>query len=144
MIKQGWPDSRACVPLKLQEYFPFREELSIQNGVVFKGERIIVPSSLTQHIMDKVHASDLGVQGCLRRAKEAFYWPGIYKQITELISRCSNCNSHKPGQQKELLVCHETLTRPRQSISVDLFELNGTDYLVTADRYSNFFELDIL
>ena len=144
MIKQGWPDSRACVPLKLQEYFPFREELSIQDGVVFKGERIIVPSSLRQHMMDKVHASHLGIQGCLRRAKEAFYWPGIYKQITELISRCSICNSHKPGQQKEPLVCHETPTRPWQSISADLFELNGTDYLVTTDRYSNFFELDIL
>ena len=85
MIKQGWPDSRAYIPPKLQEYFPLREELSIQDGVVLKGERIIVPSSLRQRIMDKVHASHLGVQGCLRRAKEAFYWPGIYKQITELI-----------------------------------------------------------
>ena len=82
MIKQGWPDSRAHVPHKVQEYFPFREELSIQDSIVFKGKRIIVPSRLRQHIMDKVHASHLGIQECLRRAKEAFYWPGFYKQIT--------------------------------------------------------------
>ena len=37
-IKEGSSESRADVPLKLQEYFPFREELSIQDGVVFKGE----------------------------------------------------------------------------------------------------------
>ena len=78
-------ESRADVLLKLQGYFPFREELFIQDGVVFKGERIIVPSTLRQSTIDKVHASHLGVQGCLRRAKKAFYWSGIYKQITEFI-----------------------------------------------------------
>jgi len=52
-------------------------------------------------MMDKVHASHLGIQGSLTRAKEAFYWPGIYKQITEFIARCSICNSYKPEQQKE-------------------------------------------
>ena len=144
VITQGWPETRAEVPSQLQAYFPFREELSVQDGVVFKGERIVVPSSLRQSLMDKVHASHLGIQGCLRRAKEAFYWPGIYKQITEFISRCSICNSYKPEQQKEPLKCHEIPTRPWQSISADLFEFNGTQYLVTTDRYSNFFELDIL
>ena len=70
IIKQGWPERRADVSSQLQV---FREELSIQDGVVFKGERIVVPSSLRQCMMDKVHASQRGVQGCLRRAKEAFY-----------------------------------------------------------------------
>ena len=89
MIKQGWPESRPYVPLKLREYFPFRGELSIQQGVVFESERIMVPSTLTQSMTDKVGACHLGVQGCLRRVREAFYWPGIYKQITKFISRCS-------------------------------------------------------
>ena len=101
-ITQGWPERSAEVPFQLQAHFPFREELSIQDGVVFKGECIVVPSSLRQCMMNKVHASHLGIQGCLRRAKEAFYWPGIYKQITEFISKCSICNSHKPEQQKQL------------------------------------------
>ena len=143
-ITQGWPERRADVPSQLQVYFSFREELSIQDGVVLKGERIVVPSSLRQCVMDKVHASHLGIKGCYRRAKEAFYWPGIYKQITEFISRCSIYNSYKPEQQKEPLKCHEIPTRLWQSISADLFELNGTHYVITTDRYSNLFELDIL
>ena len=142
IITQGWPERRAEVPSQLQVYFPFREELSIQDGVVCKGERSVVPSSLRQSMMDKVHVSHLGIQGCLRRAKEASYWPGIYKQITEFISRCSICNSYKPEQQKEPLKCHEILARPWQSISADLFEFNAAQYLITTDRYSNFFELD--
>ena len=35
IIRQGWPERRAQVPCQLQAYFPFREELSIQDGVVF-------------------------------------------------------------------------------------------------------------
>jgi len=73
IITQGWPERRADVPSQLQVCFPFREELSIQDGVVFKGERIVVPSSLRQCMMDKVHSSHLGIQGCLWRAKKAFY-----------------------------------------------------------------------
>jgi len=42
IITQGWPERRADVASQLQVYFPFREELSIQDGVVFKGERITV------------------------------------------------------------------------------------------------------
>ena len=53
IIKQGWPERRADVYSKLQVYFPFREELPIQDGVVFMGERIVVPSSLRQCIMNK-------------------------------------------------------------------------------------------
>ena len=117
IITQGWPERRAEVPSQLQAYFPFREELSIQDGIVFKGERIVVPSNLRQSMMYKVHTSHLGIQGCLKRAKEAFYWPGIYKQITEFISRCSICNSFKPEQQKEPLKCNEIPERLWQSIS---------------------------
>lgn len=51
----------AALPLSLNGYFNFREELSVQNGVVFKGERIVVPLSLRQCIIDKIHASHLGV-----------------------------------------------------------------------------------
>ena len=110
-ITHGWPERMAEVPSQLQVYFTFRDELSIQDGVVFEGERIAVPSSLRQCMVNRVRASRLGIQGCLRRAKEAFYWPGIYKQISEFVSRCSICNSYRPEQQKEPLKCHEIPAR---------------------------------
>ena len=77
IIAQGWSEKWVEVPSQLQDCFPFREELAIQNGVVFKDKRFVVSSSLRQCMMDKVHASHLGIQGCLRRAKEAFSWLGI-------------------------------------------------------------------
>ena len=48
MIKQDWPKSKADITLKFQKYFPFREEISTQDGVMFKGKRILVPFTLRQ------------------------------------------------------------------------------------------------
>ena len=64
------------------------------------------------------------------------------KQFTKLMSKCDVCKSYKTEQQKEPLACHESPTRPLESIATDLFVFHGKDYLVTTDRYFNFFEVD--
>ena len=144
IIKDGWPESKNKVKPQLHCYYPFREELTIQNGVIFKGERVVIPAALRSTMISKLHSSHLGLQGSLRRAREAFYWPHMNEQVTELMSKCDVCNSYKTEQQKEPLICHESPTRPWESIAADLFVFHGKDYLVTTDRYSNFFEVDRL
>ena len=42
------------------------------------------------------------------------------------------------------MVCHKSPTRPWESIAADLLVFHGKDYLVTTDRYSNFFEVNRL
>ena len=144
LVRQGWPDKNTRVPPQIRSYFTFREELTAQSGLVYKGERVVVPTSMRQDILEKLHLSHRGIQGTIRRAREAFYWPGMNKDITEYISKCSTCNTYSSQQQKEPLISHELPSRPWQSISADLFEFRGQNYLVTTDRYSNFFEVDQL
>lgn len=47
-------------------------------------------------------------------------------------------------QLQEPMKSHDIPTRPWSKISVDLFQLDGSNYLVMVDHYSNFFELDPL
>ena len=79
VIKQGWPESKHHLPPELQDYFPFKEELTLQNGVIFKGNRVVIPSDMRDELKRKLHSSHLGIQACQRRAHEAFYWPGMYR-----------------------------------------------------------------
>lgn len=58
--KHGWLENLAAVPLS-QPPSNFREDLSIQKGFVFKSWRIEVPLSLRQCVIDKTHASHVGV-----------------------------------------------------------------------------------
>ena len=38
LLTQGWPDSKTKVPIQLHGYYTFREELTAQNGLVYKGK----------------------------------------------------------------------------------------------------------
>ena len=43
VITHGWPDSKLRLPPEVQDYFPFKEELALQNGVIFKRDRVVIP-----------------------------------------------------------------------------------------------------
>ena len=66
------------------------------------------------------------------------------KDVTAYVAKCNVCNSQPTEQRKEQLICHELPTRPWEKIAVDLFDLNGTEFMVTVDYYSSFFEVDRL
>ena len=58
-------------------YFMVRDELSTQDGILFKGLRCVIPVSLRPKIRERLHGAHTGVEGCLRRARETVYWPGM-------------------------------------------------------------------
>ncbi len=144
VIKEGWPVQRDALQQELHDYFPFREELSVQDGAILKGERIVIPYSMRRELIETLHSSHLGIQGTLRRAREALYWPRMNKEIEEYISKCSICNTFCTKQQKEPLISHPLPSRPWEFVACDLLEFQGKDYLITTDYYSNFQEVDRL
>ena len=65
MIKTGWPKKRDSLSGNLQNYFNFRDELSIQDGFVIKGERLVIPAAARNVRKWKVHANHISILGCL-------------------------------------------------------------------------------
>ena len=51
----GWPDTKEEVPLSVQGYLHFRDELSVQDGLVLKGEGLVVPKSIREEIKQTLH-----------------------------------------------------------------------------------------
>ena len=39
VIQQGWPDLKQNVPLSIRAFWPFRNELVGDNGIIFKGKK---------------------------------------------------------------------------------------------------------
>ena len=64
IIKIGSPETKEEVPSEIGRYFDFRGELSIQDDIIFKGNRVIVPVELRPHMIKKVHAIHLGIESC--------------------------------------------------------------------------------
>ena len=96
-------------------------------------------------MINNLHSSHLRLQDSLRRAREEFYWPHMKWAVCRInVWMRSMQQLQDAEQQKEPLVCHESQTRPWESMTADLFVFHGKDYLVTTDRYSNFFEVNRL
>jgi hypothetical protein len=143
-ITRGWPDTVDEVPSCIRAYYTFADELSVSCGLVFKGHRIVVPLSMRQYFLDRLHSAHTGVNGCLRRAKEAVYWPGITTHIKKLVEACPVCVSFEQTTQKEPLMSHSTPSRVWEKVGVDVFLFADREYLITVDYLSGFFEVDRL
>ena len=88
MIKHGWPENKSTLPRLASPYFDMRDELSVQDGLIFKGEREVVPKAARSGLLKSIHNSYLGVNGCLNRARECLYWPGMSGEIRNYVSTC--------------------------------------------------------
>jgi hypothetical protein len=43
VIQNGWPNRKYDVPPSAMIFFDVRDELTVQNGLIFKGERVVIP-----------------------------------------------------------------------------------------------------
>ncbi|PFX31310.1 Enzymatic polyprotein [Stylophora pistillata] len=76
VIQKGWLEHKINVTGIISPYFNMRDEMSIQDDLIFKGERVVVPRASRSELLKRVHSSHLGVNGCLNRAREYVYWLG--------------------------------------------------------------------
>ncbi|XP_022806478.1 uncharacterized protein K02A2.6-like [Stylophora pistillata] len=118
--------------------------MTLQNGLVFKRTKIVVPESLRRDMIEETQKSHQGLQACLRGAREVFFWPGMSAKLKNRIDKCSICQSVRPEQASELLQPHPVPDRPFQRVGTDFFTFENRNYLVLVDCYSNFIELDHL
>ena len=144
VILKGWPDRKENVPTELHPYFNVRDELTAQDGVLFKGLRCLIPINLRPKIRERLYGAHTGIESCLRRAREAVYWPGMTAEIKDHIAKCTVCAAYQKEQPKEPLISHKIPNRPWETIGCDLFHLEDKDYLCTVDYYSSYFEIDLL
>ena len=106
VICDGWPEKRSDVPLETLPFWDVRDELSTYNGVIYRGERVVIPSELRATTLKTIHSSHMGMTKCKQRARELVYWPGMNKQIEDTVSRCSACLEYQNKPQKEPMIIH--------------------------------------
>ena len=53
-IIKGWPQMREDCPLQLRNFWCYRDELSILDGLVLKGTRIIIPEVCCDEVLGKI------------------------------------------------------------------------------------------
>ena len=87
LIQKGWPKQRDEAPMSAHPYFTVRNELSIQDGLLFKVDRVVVPASLHSDMLRWLHASHIGMEGCIQTCYAGFMppileWKDAFRHVT--------------------------------------------------------------
>ena len=142
VIKEGWPDHRNSCPSSVKPFWNYRDELSVMEGLVFKGERTVIPVALRKDMLKRVHIGHMGMVKCKNRVKEVMFRPSMNSQIEDIVSNCPAYIEHQRSNPKEPMIAHELPDRPWQHVVTDLFMLEYEQYLIVVDYYSRYFELE--
>ena len=148
VISDGWPETLAqageCGRWRKQVtelYWNCRDELTTDDGLVYRGHRLVIPAKERPNIVKRLHESHIGIEGTLRRARDIVYWPGITAQLKDYLSKCGICNSYRPEQCKEPPKPYDVPDVPCEMVGVDLFVLERQSFLIAVDYFSGYFEV---
>ena len=121
---KGWPD-RVDGPLK--KYFSVRLELTVQDRLLLRGNRLVIPSSMQPKIIQYLHAGHQGITKCRERAKNSVWWLGLEKQLETMVTNCNICCQFSI-QPTEPLISTPFPQLPWQKVRVDLFTWKAAKY----------------
>ena len=144
LVWDGWPQDKHNIPPQAVPYFDMRDSLSIVDGILVKGEAIVIPSELRASIKKRLHRAHLACESMKRRPRGIVFWPGMGHDIKQLEDSCETCQEMKPRNTQEPLKQYNEGDGPWQKIALDFFEIAGKHYLIVVDYYSNFIEIDLL
>ena len=100
--KEGWPSSHELSG-ELCRYVTVKNHLSIANNLLLYGNRIIVPYSMRDEILGKVHAGHQGIQRCRLRLATSVWWPGAMKEVEQMVKSCPVCMKNRTPHTEPLL-----------------------------------------
>lgn len=141
MSQRGWPSHKASVTPLAQQFWQVRDEVYSEHGLVFVGDRVVIPESLRQEIISALHDTHIGIEKCKNRARAIMYWPGMSRDIQDAIARCSVCAKFQRSNTQEPMLPHEVPDRLWAKLGSDIFTFNGTDHLLVVDYFSKYPEV---
>ena len=140
--QSGWPERKKLTEAT-RVYHAVAAELSVEDGLLLRGCRIVIPTSLRQDILRRLHTGHQGIVKCRERARQSVWWPGLSAQLEKMVRNCEECCKYQ-SQRAEPLMPSVLPELPFQKVGTDLFEWKKRVYLLLVDYYSRYIEIALL
>ena len=137
-VMEGWP--KVCQDVDLQKYHQVREYLSVDQGCLVFGFRVVIPESLRDRMLEELHETHCGVVKMKAVARSFVWWPGLDKDVESWVRNCDACASYKDSPPSAPLRPWPWAERPMQRVHVDFGDFQGTQLLVMVDVHSKWIE----
>ena len=139
----NWPNEK-IIEQNLKPYFNIRNDLSLQDGVVMFGLRVVIPYIYRGEILSELHINHPGIVRMKALSRIHVWFPGIDKNIETAVKSCYECNRNKNKPKKSFIHPWAWPSKPFDRVHVDFFTFNDKDYLLLADSHSKWLEIECM
>ena len=137
----GWPDQ---VEEALLPYHRRRNELSIEQGCLLWGMRVIIPKPLQAKVLQDVHHEHTGVVRMKMLARSYYWFPGVDQDLENLAKSCEACRMHAKAPAAAPIVSWPKCTVPLERVHIDFGSIDNKDLLIMVDVYSKWVEVAVM
>ena len=125
-----------------------QKQMRIENDILTKSGRLIIPTALRAHILEKVHGvAHFGIDKTYALLKDRFYWPSMYGCTKIFVESCEECQKTKCLSQppKAPLIPMWIPTKPMEFVAIDIAYMpkdsKGYQYfLLIGDIFSKYIQ----
>ena len=138
-IKYGWERNQA---IELQPYFIRRNELTIEEGCLLWGMRVVIPTRLRSIILKVLHDGHPGIVRMKAIGRSHVWWPKLDSDIERTVKACNTCQRVQNLPPKAPLHPLEIPNGPWERINIDFAgPFMNKMWLICVDAYSKFPEV---
>ena len=128
----GWPVKHQ-ISKKLFPYYSRHSEITYHEDILFKNQKIIVPTTLHSEIKSIIHQGHFRIENLKKHDCQAMFWPLINGEIEGMIKNYPTCLTFPNQQPSEPRIKHPVPQQPWTKLAADLFRLYGYYYLLIVD-----------
>ena len=139
----GWPER--CSDKLWEPYFDRCYELTVEQGCLVWGMRVVIPAKLQDRVLDELHGGHIGIVKMKALARCHIWWPGIDQEIERATKNCKGCTLTK--QNPKLTPVHpwEYPEGPWKHVHIDFAgPMEGKHFMVVVDAFSKWPEVAIM
>ena len=137
---RGWPQH--CTDDQLKPFATRKDELTLHDGCILWGSRVIIPKSLQATLLRELHEGHLGMVRMKALARSYFWWPRLDTDIETTARSCNVCQQSQKNPATAPLHPWEWPAQPWQRLHVDFAgPIDNFMYLIVVDAHSKWPEV---
>ena len=90
----------------VRSYGEIWNDISLEQGLLVRGQQIIIPKSYRKNFLEKIHESHRSEADTLRNVRQDFYYPTMDHEIKIMIRNCQRCRAKRSSNRDMPLKLH--------------------------------------
>lgn len=132
-LMEGWPHKPGN---NILDFYKRREVLSIKDGCLMIGLRVVIPKSLQSRVLEILHKNHFGIVRTKMIARSFVWWQSIENDIERIVKSCANCQLFQNKGNTYGFVSWPKAETPWHRLHMDFLDFKKRKILLLVDECS--------